>query len=130
MSLKTNKAGLEIISHYQKRLQDSMQKLRMIRAYDAQRLSQSGYSYLNDALDDIHTVTSSLSMNLMLHPPVEHLLYEEDDFENTCADIALHITDYLVNAKYMKDCTDTDDMTEFNAQDGIRNILHKHLDKI
>lgn len=130
MSLKTNKSGLDQLTHYQTTLQESIQKLRMIRAFDAQRLSQSGNSYLNDALDDIHRVTSSLSMSIMLHAPVDHLLHEEDDFENVCADIALHITDFLVNAKYIKDCTDTDDMTEFNVQDGIRTILHKQLDKI
>ena len=130
MSLKTNKNGLDLMTHYQKTLQESVQKLRMIRAYDAQRLSESGYSYLNDALDDIHRVSSSLSMNIMLHAPVEHLIHEEDDFENLCADIAINITDFLVNAKYIKDCTDTDDMTEFNVQDGVRTILHKQLDKI
>ena len=43
----------------------------------------------------------------------------------TIYDVAIQITNYLVELEYIKDCTDTDDMTEFYAQEAINEILQK-----
>ena len=41
-------------------------------------------------------------------------------------EIAIDITNRLVELGLVKDCTDTDDESEFEAQDAIREILRKH----
>jgi hypothetical protein len=43
----------------------------------------------------------------------------------TIYDVAIQITNYLVELKYIKDCTDTDDMTEFYTQEAINEILQQ-----
>jgi hypothetical protein len=43
----------------------------------------------------------------------------------TIYDVAIQITNYLVELKYVKDCTDTNDMTEFYTQEAINEILAK-----
>ncbi len=49
--------------------------------------------------------------------------YDQDELR----DMAIRIVDSLVEVGIVKDCTDTDDMTEFNAQDIISEILRKSL---
>jgi hypothetical protein len=44
-------------------------------------------------------------------------------------DISIKILDMLVLYEYVKDCTDTDDQTEFFVQDKINDILIKNLIK-
>ena len=44
----------------------------------------------------------------------------------TIYDVAIQITNYLVELKYIKDCTDTDDMTEFYSyQRNFTKKIHK-----
>ena len=43
----------------------------------------------------------------------------------TIYDVAIQITNYLVELKYIMDCTDTDDMTEFYTQEAINEILQQ-----
>jgi hypothetical protein len=47
--------------------------------------------------------------------------------ENDITDIAIRITDKLVELGYVKDCIDTDDQDEFEVQDTITEILIKSL---
>ncbi len=42
-------------------------------------------------------------------------------------DISIAIVDHLVELKLVPDCTDTDDQTEFDFQDAIREILSDKL---
>lgn len=42
-------------------------------------------------------------------------------------DLAIRILDQLVLAGLVKDCTDTDDETEFEFQDTIEEVLNKEL---
>ena len=46
---------------------------------------------------------------------------------DTIRDIAIRITDMLVDAGYVPDCTDTNDATEFEVQDSITEILAEHF---
>ena len=43
----------------------------------------------------------------------------------TVYDVAIQITNYLVELGYIKNCTDTDDTTEFSTQEAINEILEK-----
>ena len=45
--------------------------------------------------------------------------------KETIYDVAIQITNYLVELGYVKDCTDTDDSTEFSVQEAINEILEK-----
>ena len=47
--------------------------------------------------------------------------------EDDIRDIAIVITDKLVELKYVPDCIDTDDESEFEVQDAINDILNKRL---
>ena len=53
-------------------------------------------------------------------PPPQHT---EDDIRDT----AIAITDMLVKAGLVPDCTDSDDPTEFGVQDTIVDIITKKL---
>lgn len=45
--------------------------------------------------------------------------------KETIYDVAIKITNYLVQLGYVKDCTDTDDTTEFSVQEAINEILNQ-----
>jgi hypothetical protein len=47
--------------------------------------------------------------------------------EDQINDLSVKIVGDLVLAGLVKDCTDTDDETEFEFQDAIRETLHKYL---
>ena len=47
--------------------------------------------------------------------------------ENDILDVSINIVDKLVELGYVKDCTDTDDNTEFDVQDAITETLKKNL---
>lgn len=42
-------------------------------------------------------------------------------------DLSITIVDKMVEQGIVKDCTDTDDVSEFNAQDIIREVLCNYL---
>ena len=56
-------------------------------------------------------------------PRVKH--YDEDDIR----DIAIRCVDHLVGDLIIKDCTDTNDQDEFEAQDSIVEVLTDTLPK-
>jgi len=49
--------------------------------------------------------------------------------EDDIRDIAIAITDKLVELGYVPDCIDTDDESEFEVQDEINKILNERLHK-
>lgn len=49
-----------------------------------------------------------------------------EQFENDITDIAISIVDELVTQGLVKDCTDTDDSTEFYFQDAIKDALFRY----
>ena len=49
-----------------------------------------------------------------------------EQFENDITDIAISIVDELVEQGLIKDCTDTDDSTEFDFQDAIKDALFRN----
>lgn len=49
--------------------------------------------------------------------------------EDDIRDLAIKITDALVAAGLIPDCTDTDDETEFQFQDVIVEVLTDNLEK-
>ena len=51
---------------------------------------------------------------------------DNTNFETLIADIAINVVDELVEQGLVKDCTDTDDWTEFDFQDAIRDVLHRY----
>lgn len=51
--------------------------------------------------------------------------YTEDDIR----DIAIRITDRLVELGFVPNCIDSDDETEFEVQDEINEILNQSLNK-
>lgn len=51
---------------------------------------------------------------------------DNTDFETMIADIAINIVDEFIELGLVKDCTDTNDWTEFNFQDAIREVLHRY----
>jgi hypothetical protein len=51
--------------------------------------------------------------------------YTEDDIR----DIAIRITDKLVNIGIVPNCIDSDDETEFEVQDEINEMLNQFLNK-
>jgi hypothetical protein len=51
--------------------------------------------------------------------------YTEDDIR----DIAIRITDKLVNLGFVPNCIDSDDETEFEVQDEINEMLNQFLNK-
>ena len=61
-----------------------------------------------------------------LHTPNQKYFTTEEEaqmFLDDCKDIAIRIVSELVLQGYVKDCTDTDDETEFEIQDIIVNKL-------
>ena len=48
-----------------------------------------------------------------------------DDFDTLTTDIAIRIVNKLVEQGLVKDCTDTNDWTEFEFQDTIKEVLTK-----
>jgi hypothetical protein len=64
--------------------------------------------------------------SLKLHKPNRKYFATEEEaqmFLDDCKDIAIRIVSELVLQGYVKDCTDTDDQTEFEIQDIIVNKL-------
>ena len=57
-------------------------------------------------------------------PRVKH--YDEDDIR----DIAIRCVDHLVGDFIIKDCIDTNDQDEFEAQDSIVEVLNEMLPKL
>lgn len=51
--------------------------------------------------------------------------YTEDDIR----DIAIRITDKLVELGFVPNCIDSDDETEFEVQDEINEMLNQFLNK-
>ena len=49
--------------------------------------------------------------------------------ENDIQDIAIRVTNKLIELGYVKDCTDTDSYDEFEVQDAIAEILNDSLKK-
>jgi hypothetical protein len=49
--------------------------------------------------------------------------------EDQIRDIAIRITDKLVELGYVPNCIDSDDETEFEVQDEINEILNQSLNK-
>lgn len=49
-----------------------------------------------------------------------------ENFETLITDIAINVVDELVEQGLVKDCTDTDDWTEFYFQDAIKDALHRY----
>jgi hypothetical protein len=47
--------------------------------------------------------------------------------EDDIRDIAINITNSLIQLGYVPDCTDTDDESEFEVQDAIVEILNNKL---
>lgn len=47
--------------------------------------------------------------------------------EDDIRDIAIRITNELIEMGYVPDCTDTDKEDEFDVQDTIVDILNEHL---
>ena len=47
--------------------------------------------------------------------------------EDTIRDLAIRIVNQMVSDGLLPDCTDTDDETEFAAQDIVCAVLSKHL---
>jgi hypothetical protein len=47
--------------------------------------------------------------------------------EDDVRDLAIRITDALVVAGYVPDCTDSDDQTEFDFQDIISSAIASHF---
>jgi len=45
--------------------------------------------------------------------------------EDNVRDLAIRITDKLIELGYVKDCIDTDDEDEFEVQDAIAEIISK-----
>lgn len=107
------------------KLRMALSKLSTLKNFDSQRMSTSGNTHLNEIIDDIDLVSSTLEMHITLQNYAD--ASHEDDFEDLVANMAFNITSYLVNAHYIKDCTDTNDMTEFHIQDNIRSIIRKNL---
>lgn len=55
---------------------------------------------------------------------------EEDlELENDLQDIAIRVTNKLIELGYVKDCTDTDSYDEYEVQDAIAEILNDSLKK-
>ncbi len=64
--------------------------------------------------------------SVKLHKPNRKYFATEEEaqmFLDDCKDIAIRIVSELVLQGYVKDCTDTDDQTEFEIQDIIVNKL-------
>jgi hypothetical protein len=49
-----------------------------------------------------------------------------EQFENDITDIAISIVDELVEQGLIKDCTNTNDSTEFDFQDAIKDALFRY----
>lgn len=49
-----------------------------------------------------------------------------EDFDNLITDIAINVVDELVEQGLVKDCTDTNDWTEFYFQDAVKDVLHRY----
>ena len=49
----------------------------------------------------------------------------DSNFDTLTTDIAIRIVDKLVEQGLVKDCTDTNDWTEFEFQDTIKEVLTK-----
>lgn len=49
-----------------------------------------------------------------------------EQFDNDITDIAISIVDELVEQGLIKDCTDTNDWTEFYFQDAIKDALKRY----
>lgn len=48
------------------------------------------------------------------------------NFDILITDIAINVVDELVEQGLVKDCTDTDDETEFYFQDAVKDVLHRY----
>jgi hypothetical protein len=55
-------------------------------------------------------------------------VYKEQQLQEI-TNMSIQILDFLVENKFVKDCFDTDDETEFFVQDKITEILTKNLIK-
>ncbi len=48
------------------------------------------------------------------------------NFDELITDIAIGVVDELVSQGLVKDCTDTNDETEFYFQDAVKDALHRY----
>lgn len=49
-----------------------------------------------------------------------------ENFDFLITDIAISVVDELVEQGLVKDCTDTNDETEFYFQDAVKDVLHRY----
>lgn len=49
-----------------------------------------------------------------------------ENFEDIITDIAISVVDELVEQGLIRDCTDTNDSTEFYFQDAVKDVLHRY----
>jgi len=73
----------------------------------------------------LHSNLRKLSTRNIKHINMQQVttLLTEDDAN----DLAIRIVDHLVKQGIVPDCTDTEDETEFQYQDEIKNVLIKEF---
>ena len=68
------------------------------------------------------TAAAEAIVQLLLKPS-----YPMDNHNDTIRDIAITITNKLIELGYVPDCTDTDDESEFEVQDTIVEVLELNI---